>query len=104
MAAKISFCVTSCNRWYQLGRTIDNHLAHLGRHELVVVNYGSRDDTHAGMRAYRHEMAVGRLKYFHTPDPRGFHMAKAKNLAHRLAGNEFLFNLDGDNFLSEEFV
>ena len=100
----ISFCVTCRNRWYQLKQTLPRNLAILKHHELVVVNYGSHDEIDVEMQAYRAEMAAGTLRYFHTPDPQAYDCSKAKNLAHRLGSKEFLFNLDGDNFLTPEFI
>lgn len=104
MKLRISFCVTCRNRWYQLRDTLGHNLNLLGDHEIVLVNYGSEDALDSEIRQFDHEISRGKLKYFHTTDPVSYDSSKAKNLAHRLASHEFLFNLDGDNYLSAEFI
>ena len=52
----------------------------------------------------RQEVESGLLVYARTQEPQFFHMAKAKNLAHRLATGEIVCNLDADNYATAEFT
>jgi hypothetical protein len=49
-------------------------------------------------------IAAGALRCFRTEEPRHFHVAHAKNVAHRLGRGRILFNLDADNFIGEETI
>lgn len=98
---KISFCTTCKNRLYQLEKTLPENLkAARGNVEFVLVNYGSED----GLDAYiwqHFEDVIDKeiLRYVDAKDMGGFHASIAKNLAHRAATGDILFNLDADNFV-----
>jgi predicted glycosyltransferase involved in capsule biosynthesis len=73
--------------------------------EFVLVNYNSMDGMHEWVK--KHLMSyieMGVLNYYYTKEPEYFHMSKAKNLAHKLAKNEIVCNLDGDNFTGKDFA
>jgi len=102
---KISFCTTCMGRLNHLQKTylknIQNNIDY-DNIEFVLVNYNSNDglDEWAQKNLSR-LIENGTVKYFFTKDPVHFHMAKAKNLAHRLATGQILVNLDADNFLGK---
>ena len=73
--------------------------------EFVILDYNSPD----GLREWIHEtlgaeIQSGRIKYVRTDQPERFHMARAKNMAHRAASGEILCNLDADNFTGPDFA
>jgi SAM-dependent methyltransferase len=100
----LSFAVTCMNRLYQLRESILLNLDTLAQAgsdiEMILLDYGSTDglgdwiQSHCGLA-----MADGRLTYVRV-EAKYWHSSKAKNLAHRFARGEYLFNLDADNFLS----
>jgi len=98
----ISFCTTCKGRLYQLRETLPQNLAALGPdEEIVLVDYQSPDGLSQWVWGhFRPAIDAGRLVFFEVLDEAPWHMAKAKNLAHRLARGAFLFNLDADNFLT----
>jgi hypothetical protein len=100
----ISFCTTCKGRLYQLRETLPQNLAALGAdEEIVLVDYHSPDGLAAWVwDNFEPEIAAGRLRFFEVLDEAPWHMAKAKNLAHRLARGPLLFNLDADNFLTAQ--
>lgn len=76
---------------------------HGDRVELVLVDYGSRDGLGAWVRErFAGPLANGLLRYARTDEPTSFHMAHAKNVAHRLGTKDVLFNLDADNFVGRD--
>ena len=102
---KISFCVTSRNRLSQISQTLEHNLKMLdGRHELALVNYGCEQGLDDFMVQFEPFMKSGVLRYFSAFGVSQFHGAKAKNLSHRLATGDILFNLDGDNFISLDMI
>jgi glycosyltransferase involved in cell wall biosynthesis len=79
--------------------------AHLDDFEVVLVDYNSPD----GLSAWVHEtfpdaLAAGTLKLVSNPGPRHFHVAHAKNIAHKHATKDIVVNLDADNFLSRFYL
>lgn len=96
---KISFCVQTYNRLWQLRRTVPHNIATLALtgHELIILDCGSGDGTEeylrnvAGCRYVRHPMPV-------------YHIPAAKNAAHALATGEYVFNLDADNFVTPALI
>lgn len=97
----ISYCTTCKGRLYQLRETLAHNLAEIGSdEEIVLVDYRSEDGLSAWVwDEFEPDIAAGRLRFFEVLDEAPWHIAKAKNLAHRLGRGAFLFNLDGDNFL-----
>jgi hypothetical protein len=102
--AKISFCTTCKNRFWQLAHTFPQNLAAIaadGHAELVLANYNSQDELDKWIRQFQSAIEAGTLRYVHEPSDPHFHMAKAKNLAHFAATGEFVVNLDADNFIGD---
>jgi hypothetical protein len=105
---KISFCITSMNRLFQLKQTIFKNLQDNAAYpdcEFIIVNYNSRDGLHEWVeKNLKPHMESGRIKYYHTTDAPGWHAARAKNLAHFLSSGDIVCNLDGDNFTGKDFA
>jgi hypothetical protein len=106
MAQKqISFCSTTFNRLWQLEKTLEINLRALDdNQELVLADFGT-DGTSAWVWE-NHSSAIKskKLVFFEVKSPVSWHVAKAKNLAHRLSSGEYLFSLDGDNFIDSQDI
>src|SRR3990167_202118 len=102
---RLSFCTTCMNRLYQLRETLPHNLAEIQKFKnvnLCLVNFNSQDGLHEYIiNNFQEQIQHGTLRYFYTKEPSYFHCSIAKNLAHRLGDGEILYNLDGDNFISE---
>jgi hypothetical protein len=102
--AKISFCTTCKNRFWQIAHTMPLNLAAIeadGSAEMTLVNYNSQDELDVWIRQFRSATDAGNLRYVHERSDPHFHMSKAKNLAHFAATGEFVVNLDADNFIGD---
>lgn len=106
MRRTISFCGACMGRRHHLEHTLPNNLvvtASFGDDvELVLVDYNSND----GLREWvlsscAEALESGRLRYFRTDEPTSYSHAHAKNVSHRLARNDLVFNLDADNFVGD---
>lgn len=97
----LSYCTTCCNRLWQLALTIQDNLEDLNENEeLILVNYGSKDNlTRYIQSSYLcgKLMDENRFKYIDVLDVNKYNCPKAKNIAHRFASGKFLVNLDADN-------
>ncbi len=88
-------------------QTLPANLANNPHAKFVLLNYNSGD----GLLDYvttQHaaDLASGRLVLYSHFEPQKFHMAHAKNMAHRLGireGADILVNLDADNFTGPGF-
>lgn len=73
--------------------------------EFVLLDYNSPDDLAAWVKTELSSwVAGGIVRYFRTTEPAHFHMAHAKNVAHRLATGDILINLDADNWFPQGFA
>lgn len=93
-------------RRHHLEHTLPNNLVLTrpfgNRAEIVVVDYNSNDGLREWvLERFPDELDSGRLRYFRTEEPTTYNHAHAKNVAHRLARNELVFNLDADNFIGD---
>lgn len=102
----ISFCVTCCNRLWQIKQTLEENLNLLNRNdEIVLVNYGSTDDLDAWIwRNFESQINQANLIYFQVTNDVKWNVARAKNLAHRLSTKNYLFNLDADNYITRKDI
>ncbi|PTB96542.1 hypothetical protein C9994_06875 [Marivirga lumbricoides] len=104
----ISFCTNCMNRLFHLRHTMEENIKSNLEYsdvEFVLVNYNSGDGMHEWVRKnLMSYIEQGVLNYYYTSEPQYFHMSKAKNLAHKLAKNEIVCNLDGDNFTGKDFA
>lgn len=98
----ISYCTTCCNRLWQLALTLPRNLRNLkDEEELVLVDYGSKDDLKKYIKASKlcqSKINEGKLKYVEVLNVENYNSPKAKNIAHRFGTGEFLVNLDCDNY------
>lgn len=99
----ISFCTTCRNRLYQLKQTLPYNLERLtDNSDICLVDYGSTDEISDWVWSELKNYIYGhKLIFFEVKNSVNWHMAKAKNLAHRISNKEYLFSLDADNYLSE---
>ena len=97
----ISFCTACCNRVDHIKTTYKRNLKVAKDHEFILVNYGDKE----GLDDYVKSdlMEYDNLTYYKT-DVKYFHMAKSKNLSHRLATGDFLFTLDADTYIGARVV
>jgi hypothetical protein len=85
---------------WQLEQVLSANLACLAGQEMVLVDFGSTDGLSSWVWSnFEDAIAEKRLVFFEVPDV-AWNVSKAKNLAHRLAGGDYLFNLDADNFVT----
>ena len=108
MHSKISFVTTCKGRLAHLRETLPQNMADNADYpdlEFVVVDYNSEDGLKEWIEDnFQTEMGNGRLKYVHAPDHKYFHMAHAKNIAHRMATGDIICNIDADNFTKQGFA
>lgn len=102
---KISFCIGVMNRLPHLKKTLLKNLeATKGYNvEFVILNYNSTDGFHAWAKEnLADQVKNGRVAYYHEKHAESWHMARVKNLVHRMATGDILVNLDGDNYISPD--
>lgn len=111
---KIAFCTTCKGRTQHIEKTLHKNIGDnldYPNCKFVVLDYNSQD----GLKSYINRLAPpwsgdewpNWLSYYHFPDPQTFHMAHAKNMAHRLGmleGADILVNLDADNYTGPGFA
>ncbi len=100
---KTTFCITSRGRLWQLKHTLrpnlDTHRSD-DRVDFVLVDYNSSDGLAEWIEQhFLDEVRSGQLTFVREHAASGFHMSKAKNLAHRFARGDMLCNLDADNWV-----
>jgi Glycosyl transferase family 2. len=99
----VSYCTTCKGRLWQLEQTLTANLRTIRAQydvDLVLLDYHSND----GMAEWVFENFIDdinseRLKYYRLTDDLFFDMSYAKNVVHKLATGDVLFNLDADNFI-----
>jgi glycosyltransferase involved in cell wall biosynthesis len=104
----LSFCTTCKGRRCHLERTLRANLtANRGNDgvEFVLLDYDSPDGLGAWIRQeFLPEIERGSLVYASIQNRPTFHMAHAKNVAHRIARGKILCNLDADNYCEDGFA
>jgi glycosyltransferase involved in cell wall biosynthesis len=102
MYKQISFCSTCRNRLWQLKDTLPHNLDSISdEHDIVLVDYGSTDGLSDWIwNNFSEFIENKRLVFFEVKNEVIWNVSRAKNLAHRLASGDYLFNLDADNFLT----
>ena len=103
---QMSFCITCRNRLWQLSQTLHYNLLKLDDFcEIILVDFGSSDGLSefiwGNFSKWIHDR---KLIYFEVSNPVNWHMAKAKNLSHRLSKGSYIFNLDADNFIGSHDI
>lgn len=111
MPPRIIFCTTCKGRTPHLRKTLAKNLADNASYEncaFVVLDYNSQDDLASWIREeHLPYLESGRLVFYQFPLAGAFHMAHAKNMAHRcgiLEGADILVNLDADGFTGPGFA
>jgi len=102
----VSFCVTCHNRLWQLKQTLHHNLRVLEEGmEIILVDYHSTDGLSAWVwDHFADQIEGGKLVFFQVLNEVSWSAPIAKNLAHRLSGKDYLFNLDGDNFITSDDI
>lgn len=105
---KISFCTVCMNRLHHLKETLPKNIKDnisYGNVEFVVINYNSNDGMDAWVKEEMKDFInKGVLKYYHTKEPKSFHMAHSKNVVAKLATGDIICNIDADNFTGVGFA
>lgn len=106
MFKEISFCSTCRNRLWQLKDTLHHNLESISdEHEIVLVDYGSSDGLSDWIWTNFFESIKNKkLVFFEVKNEVRWNVSRAKNLAHRLASGDYLFNLDADNFITSSDI
>lgn len=101
MVKKISFCTTCKGRLWQLQQTLPQNIRKLDKDsEIVILDYQSPDGLKEWLfTTFPADIESGKLKYFHLEHEYNYTSSYAKNVAHKLATGEILFNLDADNYI-----
>lgn len=107
----IVFCTTCKGRVQHLERTLPKNLEDADGYrncKFVVLDYGSQDRLLDYLKVnHSGAIGLGRLVVYSFNQITPFHMAHAKNMAHRcgiLEGADILVNLDADNFTGKGFA
>jgi hypothetical protein len=108
---RIAFCTTCKGRAQHIVQTLSNNLADNTGYDnavFVVLDYSGNDDLKSLLlETYPEYMESGRLVVYTHYHDQHFHMAHAKNMAHRcgiLEGADILVNLDADGFTGPDFA
>lgn len=102
---KVSFCTTCKGRLWQLSRTIHHNLSMLDHDsEIVLLDYHSPDALRSYVFDNFSHLLGNKLKYYRMCDDYAYTSSYAKNVAHRLGDGDILFNLDGDNYITEGLI
>jgi glycosyltransferase involved in cell wall biosynthesis len=106
---RISFCTTCKNRLEHLKTSLENNLKYSRVYgniiEHVILDYNSEDGLENWIKAtYADDIDSGLIRYLKTTEPKYFHMAHAKNMAHVNATGDVLCNLDADNLIMPDFI
>lgn len=102
----LSLCTNCKGRLWQFKQTLPDTVKTLnGKVDLVLLDYQSDDGLKDWIFSnYLELLEDGRLKYFRLSNDYNYSCAYAKNVTHRLATGDVLFNLDADNTISEAEV
>lgn len=108
---KIAFCTTCKGRLPHLRETLAKNIVDNRSYKnavFVVLDYNSNDGLAEHIEAkHQADIEAGNLALYRFKDSTKFHMAHAKNIAHRcgiLEGADILVNVDADNFTGENFA
>jgi Sulfotransferase domain/N-terminal domain of galactosyltransferase len=103
----VGFAITCKGRAQHIKQTLPRNLADNPTAKFILLDYNSPDDLLDYLKsAHARDIAKGRLVVYSLKDFGPFAMARAKNLAHRLAireGCDILVNVDADNFCGNRF-
>lgn len=104
---KISFCITCKNRLFHLKQTLPTSLLASSDYlekEFIILDYNSEDGLYNWAKKHlSHLEKSGTIRYLRTRLPKYYNSAHAKNIAHKNATGDILFNLDADNFVTKGY-
>jgi len=104
----IAFCTTCKGRTQHLARTLPQNIADNPDAKFIVLDYNDPGDLAEYLKSkHAADISSGKLVVYQYREPGPFHMAHAKNMAHRLGileGADVLVNLDADNFAGPGFA
>jgi hypothetical protein len=107
----IAFCTTCKGRVQHIEQTLPKNLADNASFKdaiFIILDYNSPDHLLGYLKSFhRPDLESGRLVVYSYREPGPFHMAHAKNMAHRLGmleGADILVNLDADNYTGADFA
>ena len=103
----ISYCTSCKGRRYQLQSTLYHNLQRLKEidAEWIILDYHSNDNLAELLKLpwFKQLFDIEKIKMFRVTEDFPFEMPLAKNLAHRYASGDILFNLDADNFIDNSY-
>lgn len=100
---RLAFCTALKDRFSSLLVTLPENIINISQGcSILVVDYNSKSNSGERwiLSNYFDEIQSGKLVVFRVTDDVDWAAPRAKNLAHRLADADYLFNLDCDNFIS----
>lgn len=104
---KICFCITCKGRLGHIEKTLPQNIKDNPDAKFILLNYNSQDNLLNYIKSnHKKDIDKGKLILYTYPEPKKFHMAHAKNMAHRLGimeGGDILCNLDADNYTGHRF-
>lgn len=106
---KLSYCTTCHNRLWQLKKTLPHNTRYLkcGEVELVIVAYNDGNVLPFLQANYADYLKDGRIRVIEHNEDKTFadgsrwSCGYVKDIAHRAALGDVLFNLDADNFIDD---
>ena len=98
----ITFCITCKNRLHQIKKTLQKNLLdnfqEKNRIDFLLVDFGTKGLKEWVLDNFQADLNSGYLKYYYTEELTYWHACVGKNTSHFLADNDFLINLDCDNY------
>ncbi len=106
---KIAAVTTCKGRLEHIRATLPKNLRHSGSNVVqILLDYNDKDGLGDYIQqVHQDDIDSGKLVYYHHRDAPRFHMAHAKNMAHRCAmreGADILVTLDADNLTGPGFT
>lgn len=107
---RISYCTTCHQRVWQLVQTLPHNVKYLVKNEIemVIVSYNDNSVLPFMQNTYADYLGDGRIRVIEYNENRIFADYSAwscgyvKDIAHKQATGDVLFNLDADNFIDDE--
>jgi hypothetical protein len=103
---KISFCTSYKGRFWQLSETLPTNLRSLDEQcELVIANLDGTDEIFEWItKEFSEFLKASRLRLFTVTNVNEWNSSIVKNMAHKIASGNYLFNLDADNFITPKDI
>jgi hypothetical protein len=103
---RVSFCTSYKGRLGQLAETLPRNILSLDeRCELVIANLDGTDEIFDWVtNEFSEFLEMGRIRIFTVMNVTEWSSPVAKNIAHKIALGDYLFNLDADNFITPKDI